>query len=55
MAADPFTPNDPDVLPGQTDVAAPDGPNNEINTGYLWDCRAAGESHGSQLRLLHRY
>ena len=35
--ADPFTPNDPDLLPGQTDVAAPDGPNNEVNTGYLWD------------------
>jgi hypothetical protein len=35
--ADPFTPNDPDLLPGQTDVSAPDGPNNEINTGYLWD------------------
>ena len=29
--------SDPDVLPGQTDVAAPDGPNNEINTGYLWN------------------
>jgi YVTN family beta-propeller protein len=28
---------DPDVLPGKTDVAAPDGPNNEINTGYIWD------------------
>ena len=25
MAADPRTPDDPDVLPGQTDVAAPDG------------------------------
>ena len=36
-AANPFTANDPDVLPGQTDVAAPDGPNNEVNTGYLWD------------------
>ena len=36
-AANPFTPADPDVLPGQTDVAAPDGPNNEVNTGYLWD------------------
>jgi hypothetical protein len=36
-AADPFTPADPDVLPGQTDVAAPDGPDNEVNTGYLWD------------------
>ena len=37
QAADPLTPSDPDLLPGQTDVAAPDGPNNEINTGYLWD------------------
>jgi DNA-binding beta-propeller fold protein YncE len=36
-AADPFTADDPDVLPGQTDVAAPDGPNNEVNTGHLWD------------------
>jgi DNA-binding beta-propeller fold protein YncE len=36
-AADPLTPNDPDVLAGQTDVAAPDGPNDEVNTGYLWD------------------
>jgi hypothetical protein len=25
------------VLAGQTDVAAPDGPNDEVNTGYLWD------------------
>ena len=32
-----LTPADPDLLPGQTDVAAPDGPNNEINTGYLWN------------------
>jgi YVTN family beta-propeller protein len=37
MAASPRTPNDPDLLPGQTDVDAPDGPNNEVNTGYLWD------------------
>jgi DNA-binding beta-propeller fold protein YncE len=37
QAADPFTSSDPDVLPGPTDVAAPDGPDNEINTGYLWD------------------
>jgi DNA-binding beta-propeller fold protein YncE len=36
-AADPFTADDPNVLPGQTNVAAPDGPNNEVNTGYLWD------------------
>ena len=37
IAADPRTPDDPDVLAGQADVAAPDGPNNEVNTGYLWD------------------
>ena len=36
-AANPLTPDDPDLLPGQTDVAAPDGPNNEVNSGYLWD------------------
>ncbi len=36
-AANPFTPNDPDLLAGQTDVAAPDGPDNQVNTGYLWD------------------
>ncbi len=37
MAADPYTSPDPDVLPGQTNVSAPDGPDNEVNTGYLWD------------------
>jgi DNA-binding beta-propeller fold protein YncE len=37
QAANVLTPDDPDLLPGQTDVAAPDGPNNEVNTGYLWD------------------
>jgi len=43
MAAEPLTPNDPDLLPGQTDVDAPDGPNNQVNTGYLWDsARRAG-------------
>lgn len=26
-----------DLLPGQADVAAPDGPNNELNTGYIWN------------------
>jgi DNA-binding beta-propeller fold protein YncE len=36
-AANPLTPDDPDLLAGQTDVAAPDGPNNQVNTGYLWD------------------
>ena len=36
-AVNNLTPVDPDLLPGQTDVASPDGPDNEINTGYLWD------------------
>ena len=35
--ANPFTSADPDVLPGHTDTSAPDGPNNEVNTGYLWN------------------
>jgi DNA-binding beta-propeller fold protein YncE len=35
--ANPVTPTDPDLLPGNADVAAPDGPDNELNTGYLWD------------------
>jgi DNA-binding beta-propeller fold protein YncE len=26
-----------DLLPGQTNADAPDGPNDEINTGYLWN------------------
>ena len=37
QAANPLTPNDPDLLPGTTDVAAPDGDDNEVNVGYLWD------------------
>ena len=37
LAANPITPDDPDVMAGQTDVAAPDGPDNEVNTGHLWD------------------
>lgn len=37
LAADPLSPADPDVLPGTTDTAAPDGPDDEVNTGYLWD------------------
>src|SRR5271157_2466961 len=28
---------DPDILPGLTNVAAPDGPGNQVNTGYLWN------------------
>ncbi len=35
--ANPVTPDDRDILAGQTNVAAPDGPDNEVNTGYLWD------------------
>ncbi len=37
QAANPFTSNDPDALPGQADIGAPDGPNNTVNSGYLWD------------------
>jgi YVTN family beta-propeller protein len=37
LAANPLSPNDPDVLPGTTNTAAPDGPDDEVNTGYLWD------------------
>lgn len=35
--ANPLTPDDPDLLPGTADVAAPDGPQGEAGTGYLWD------------------
>jgi YVTN family beta-propeller protein len=34
--ADPLTPDDADILPGTVDVAAPDGPDGEEGTGYLW-------------------
>ena len=37
QSANALTPSDPDLLPGYTDVGSPDGPNNEINTGHLWD------------------
>jgi DNA-binding beta-propeller fold protein YncE len=33
----PDVPDGEDLLPGQNDVASPDGPNNELNTGYLWN------------------
>jgi YVTN family beta-propeller protein len=36
-ALSPEVPNGENLLPGQTDVAAPDGPDDEVNTGYLWD------------------
>ncbi|MDB5419891.1 MAG: hypothetical protein JWP50_3310, partial [Phenylobacterium sp.] len=35
--ADPLSPNDPDLLPGLADVAAPDGPGGEAGAGYIWD------------------
>jgi YVTN family beta-propeller protein len=37
LAANPLTPADPDVLPGQAGVGSPDGPNNEPGAGHLWD------------------
>jgi len=37
QAANPLTPDDPDLLPGTADVAASDGPGGEAGTGYLWD------------------
>jgi hypothetical protein len=36
-AANPVTPPDPDVLPGTTDTAAPDGPEGQQGAGFLWD------------------
>ena len=37
LKANPLTPNDPDLLPGQRDAAAPDGPDGEESAGHLWD------------------
>jgi YVTN family beta-propeller protein len=36
-AADDTTPNDPDLLPGVADVAAPDAATGETGHGHLWD------------------
>ncbi len=36
-AANPLTPDDPDILPGTANVAAPDGPDDDGGTGYLWN------------------
>ncbi len=33
----PGYPDDPDLLPGTRDVAAPDGPGGQEGAGYLWD------------------
>jgi DNA-binding beta-propeller fold protein YncE len=32
-----ISPTDPDILPGERDVAAPDGPGGKEGRGYLWD------------------
>ena len=40
-AANPVSPEDPDILPGVRDVAAPDGPNGREGGGYLWDAALA--------------
>jgi YVTN family beta-propeller protein len=50
--ADPFTSNDPDVLPGTTNPSAPDGPDQNGQkvggAGYLWDAALlAGLSVGN--------
>ena len=36
-AANPLTPIDPNLLPGNNNSDAPDGPDNEMNAGHLWD------------------
>jgi DNA-binding beta-propeller fold protein YncE len=36
IKANPFTANDPDVMAGQADVSAPDGPDSVVDKGYLW-------------------
>jgi DNA-binding beta-propeller fold protein YncE len=37
LAANPVTPNDPNVLPGTMNTAAPDGPEGQEGAGFLWD------------------
>jgi DNA-binding beta-propeller fold protein YncE len=37
QAQNPAYPNDPNLLPGVRDVAAPDSRKGEAGTGYLWD------------------
>jgi YVTN family beta-propeller protein len=35
--ADPRYPNDPNLLPGRNNAGAPDGPDGQKQTGYIWD------------------
>ena len=37
QAAEPRYPNDPNLLPGTNNVAAPDGPQGQAQQGYLWN------------------
>jgi YVTN family beta-propeller protein len=37
LSANPLTPDDPDDLPGGANAAAPDAPDGENGTGYLWN------------------
>jgi len=37
QAANPNVPADPDLLPGTANVAATDGPEGEVQQGYLWN------------------
>src|SRR5216683_90707 len=57
QAALPTTPSDPNLLPGTADVSAPDSPDGEAGTGYLWDSALrAGKSlrnYGFFIDLAH--
>ena len=45
LAANPLTPDDPDLLAGTADVSAPDGPDGATGEGYLWNAALrAGKS-----------
>jgi DNA-binding beta-propeller fold protein YncE len=37
LRADPRSPADPNLLPGEADVAAPDAASGEAGAGYIWD------------------
>jgi DNA-binding beta-propeller fold protein YncE len=37
LSADPRSPADPNLLPGEADVAAPDAASGEAGAGYIWD------------------
>ena len=37
QAANPSLPIDPDLLPGNADVSAPDGPSDAVQQGYIWN------------------